>query len=110
MTLKYGVMHWISSDAGLVFAASACRLEYHEQRYVTGVSTRKEAFTSVSPVPGAWPTQRSLNRKSTTRTCSGSTSEPGASAEPAPKTKTYGNGVSCARPHGPGLSGRASEP
>jgi hypothetical protein len=37
-------MHWISSDAGLVFAASVCRPEYHEQRCVTGVSTRKEEF------------------------------------------------------------------
>src|SRR5579864_7230663 len=56
-------MHWISSDEELAFAVSVCRPEYHGQHCMTGVSTRKEVFTGVSPVPGARPTQRFLNRK-----------------------------------------------
>src|SRR5579864_9607473 len=56
-------MHWISSDEELALAASVCRPEYHGQHCMTGVSTRKEVFTGVSPVPGARPTQRFLNRK-----------------------------------------------
>src|SRR5579859_149856 len=56
-------MHWISSDEELALAASVCRPEYHGQHCMTGVSIRKEVFTGVSPVPGARPTQRFLNRE-----------------------------------------------